>query len=205
MDMDMDMDITPIREISETDKNEIKRKTAYGLPDHPASYNMRAETVKSFFYRALTDGDKSFVSLLNRVIREANAALGGVVTNVDYDAGAQKTTVTFGSGEKAELAGPLRGEPGEDGVSPTVAVERVTGGFQFKVTDVNGTASFFLPDGEKGEKGEKGDPGAKGNRGDDVYAFRLDAGNLVLVKAGDVDDSVSYAIDEYGAMTVTIQ
>lgn len=58
--------------------------------------------------------------------------------------------------------------------------------------------------GDQGEKGDKGDTGEKGEKGDDVYAFHIDNGNLIQVKAGDVDDSVSYAIDEFGGMSIKI-
>ncbi len=57
------------------------------------------------------------------------------------------------------------GANGEDGFSPTVEVTETEEGHTLSITDVNGTQSFDVLDGEQGiqgpqgEKGEKGDPG----------------------------------------------
>jgi hypothetical protein len=45
---------------------------------------------------------------------------------------------------------------GENGVSPTISVESVSGGHNIIITDVNGTESFFVPDGKNGTNGSNG-------------------------------------------------
>ena len=42
---------------------------------------------------------------------------------------------------------------GEDGISPTVTVDSITGGHMITITDVNGTISFDVLDGKDGESG----------------------------------------------------
>ena len=59
-----------------------------------------------------------------------------------------------------------------EAVSPTVNAERVEGGVEITVHDLNGTLTVPLYDGAKGDKGDKGDTGetgatgAKGDKGD---------------------------------------
>lgn len=48
------------------------------------------------------------------------------------------------------------GEPGEDGVSPSVEVEAISGGHKVTITDATGPKSFEVMDGESGEDGENG-------------------------------------------------
>lgn len=40
------------------------------------------------------------------------------------------------------------GSPGKNGVSPTVTINAITGGHRVTITDVNGTQSFDVMDGE---------------------------------------------------------
>jgi len=53
----------------------------------------------------------------------------------------------------------LKGDTGNDGVSPSASVSRGTGSATITVTDASGTTTAVIYDGEKGEKGDKGDPG----------------------------------------------
>lgn len=46
---------------------------------------------------------------------------------------------------------------GEEAVSPTVEVVPIEGGHRVTITDVNGSKSFDVMNGEKGDKGDKGD------------------------------------------------
>lgn len=46
------------------------------------------------------------------------------------------------------------GEPGEDGVSPTVEVEAISGGHKVTITDANGSQSFNVMDGVDGSGGD---------------------------------------------------
>ena len=143
--------ITPI---SETDRNALKRKTAATLPDNPAAHGMKAAAVKPKFWQALTEGEESVAGLIDRVVREANEALGKTVERVSYSADTEKITLTFGDGSTEVLDCPEQGPPGQNGVSPTVLTERVEGGYQITVTAANGVSTFILPDGAKGKAGD---------------------------------------------------
>lgn len=46
--------------------------------------------------------------------------------------------------------------------------------------------------------------GKIGAKGDDVYSFAIQDGNLLQIKAGAADDDVSYGIDEYGELSVKL-
>ena len=48
---------------------------------------------------------------------------------------------------------PESGEPGKDGVSPTVAVEIINGGYRITINDVNGEKDFDVMHGHTPEKG----------------------------------------------------
>ena len=48
------------------------------------------------------------------------------------------------------------GDPGENGVSPTVAVSAITGGHRITITDVKGTKNVDVMDGEDGSPGKDG-------------------------------------------------
>ena len=63
--------------------------------------------------------------------------------------------------ESVDIKGP-KGDPGqdgEDGVSPTVEVTDITGGHEVRVTDAEGTKTFYVMDGAPGTPGAKGDDG----------------------------------------------
>lgn len=61
------------------------------------------------------------------------------------------------------------GADGADGVSPIVSVTAIDGGYKINITDVNGSETFTVMNGEDGEKGEKGDNGADGADGKSAY------------------------------------
>ena len=50
----------------------------------------------------------------------------------------------------------VNGADGTDGISPTLAVEAITGGHKVIITDVNGTQSFNVMDGQNGADGASG-------------------------------------------------
>ena len=58
------------------------------------------------------------------------------------------------------------GTGGEDGVSPTVEVSKTGSVTTITITDVNGTKTATINDGEKGETGATGPQGPKGDTGD---------------------------------------
>lgn len=47
--------------------------------------------------------------------------------------------------------------------------------------------------------------GKIGAKGDDVYSFAIENGNLLQIKADAADDDVNYGIDEYGSLSVKIK
>ena len=54
----------------------------------------------------------------------------------------------------------LNGTNGVDGVSPTLSVEAISGGHRVTITDVNGTQSFNVMDGQDGRDGQNGADGS---------------------------------------------
>lgn len=57
------------------------------------------------------------------------------------------------------------GVNGDDGITPTITVSKVSGTTTVKITDGTGTKTAEILDGEKGDKGDKGDTGAQGPQG----------------------------------------
>lgn len=49
--------------------------------------------------------------------------------------------------ETMQGAGAIKGDPGENGISPTVSVTNISGGHKITITDANGTNSFDVMDG----------------------------------------------------------
>ena len=73
-------------------------------------------------------------------------------------------------GEQGEPGKP--GEPGtagSDGVSPIITVTAISGGHRITITDVNGTQTFDVMDGEDGSGGS-GESGGTGADGKDGYS-----------------------------------
>lgn len=66
--------------------------------------------------------------------------------------------------------GQLQGASGQDGFSPTVAVEAVTNGNKVTITDKTGAHEFTVRDGEKGDTGATGATGAPGADGEDGFS-----------------------------------
>lgn len=56
----------------------------------------------------------------------------------------------------------INGSDGANGVSPTITVEAITGGHKVNITDVNGTQSFNVMDGQDGRDGQNGADGTSG-------------------------------------------
>ena len=55
-----------ITRITETERNALKLKTAFSLPDSPAAQGMKAAAVKRYFYAALVDGENSVAARSTR-------------------------------------------------------------------------------------------------------------------------------------------
>ena len=62
-------------------------------------------------------------------------------------------------------SGELRGDPGKDGVSPTITVRDTDGGHRITITDADGVKVLDVPDGGTGPKGETGPQGPAGPQG----------------------------------------
>lgn len=54
----------------------------------------------------------------------------------------------------------------KDSISPTVTVEDITGGHRITITDISGTNTIDVMDGEDGEKGDPGPQGPQGEQGE---------------------------------------
>lgn len=70
----------------------------------------------------------------------------------------------------ADITGPAgsdgdAGAAGKDGVSPTVSVQKITGGHRLTITDATGSKTVDILDGATGQTGATGDPGAAGQDG----------------------------------------
>ena len=112
-----------------------------------------------------------------------------------------KLVVTSASGTtSADLKGEqgrdgADGDPGKDGVSPTISVSTITGGHRMTIKDANGTKTVDLlngKDGEAGKDGSDGSPGATGEKGADgvgikniVFKQNTTAGNVYTINLTD--------------------
>lgn len=59
------------------------------------------------------------------------------------------------------------GSPGKDGVSPTISVEEISGGYRLTITDANGSRTYDILNGEDGAPGQNGEAGSPGVNGED--------------------------------------
>ena len=101
------------------------------------------------------------------------------------------------------------GKDGADGVSPTIAVTKINDGHRVTITDVNGTQSFDVMDGEDGSGGGSGGTGAGGEDGatftpsvssDGVLSWTNDKGLInpdpVNIKGEPGENNVHIGADE---------
>lgn len=79
----------------------------------------------------------------------------------------------IGADDTGKPSRGAKGEPGQDGVTPTFSIESVETGEPGTDADVTMTGDapnhglkFVIPRGDKGDKGDKGSPGAKGDKGE---------------------------------------
>jgi len=87
-----------IAPISEADGNAIKQKSAWALPNVPADKGFTAEMVKGYFWKPLIQGEASLVGHINRIVEEANEALGGrdrALSNLEEKIGSLKNLMRF--------------------------------------------------------------------------------------------------------------
>ena len=79
----------------------------------------------------------------------------------------------IGADDTGKPSRGAKGEPGQDGVTPTFSIESVETGEPGTNADVTMTGDapnhglkFVIPRGDKGDKGDTGSPGAKGDKGE---------------------------------------
>ena len=76
---------------------------------------------------------------------------------------------------------PARGDPGEDGVSPTINVEEIEGGYRITIVDVNNTETFDILNGIDGVAGADGEDGVSPT----ISVEEIEGGNQLTIT--DVD------------------
>ena len=64
--------------------------------------------------------------------------------------------------EQLEALKGQDGEPGQDGVSPTIGVTDITGGHRVTITDATGSRTVDVMDGKEGDPGKPGEDGTDG-------------------------------------------
>lgn len=100
-----------------------------------------------------------------------------------------------------EVTSLTRGEPGKDGISPTVSVEKVDGGTNVNITDGSGDHTFLVPDGVKGDKGDtgsKGDTGEQGIQGEKGDKGDTGDSGVYIGETEPTDPNVTVWIDTSG-------
>ncbi|MBP3521954.1 MAG: CotH kinase family protein [Clostridia bacterium] len=103
-------------------------------------------------------------------------------------------TITYTDGYTSTLTvyNGKDGAAGEDGVSPTVAVETIDGGHRVTITSADSPKSFEVMDGKTGDPGEPGAPGEKGEAGRGILNIARTSGDG---SAGTVDTYTIYYTD----------
>ena len=158
----------PLTEISSKEREIIKRRSAYILPDNPSERGWTAADIKRAFYELICDeGDpesdvkKSVLALISRIIKEGNKAFAvhentrqALLTakeNGEFDGVSVLSVEQTASSDESE---------GENSITVTLS-----NGQSFVFTVKNGKQGEQGIQGDKGEKGEKGDKGDQGIQG----------------------------------------
>lgn len=96
-----------------------------------------------------------------------------------------------GSDDTGKPSRGAKGEPGQDGVTPTFSIESVETGEPGTDAEVTMTGDapnhglkFVIPRGDKGDTGDTGSPGAKGDKGDPGATPNLSIGTVTTLEAG---------------------
>lgn len=105
----------------------------------------------------------TLVNGVSTTISIATIEGGHTVTITDKDGDHAFNVMDGAKGDTGPQGNPgPQGEPGNDGFSPTVATEDVTGGTKVTITDATGPHEFTVLDGAKGDQGNQGIPGNDG-------------------------------------------
>lgn len=199
-----------IEPISAATIAEIKRKSAYNLPDRPSERGMKTDEIKHAFYGPITDSDKSVMAELARIIVELNNALDAIeddtgITVAEISDG-RRVTITFGG--KTES---FEVKNGGAGVSPAFEITEIAGGHRVTLTDANGTKYFDVMDGSVGADGSVAGYSIELELDTSNYVMTLslkdDAGKVVSQDTVDFPlESVVVDGDEAdGIVTLTLQ
>ena len=82
------------------------------------------------------------------------------ITGVVRDRGSVSGAVRDRDGAEGDIRYTVlkgvKGDPGDDGVSPSVAVTEIEGGHRITIADAEGTHTFDVMDGGKGDPGNPG-------------------------------------------------
>ena len=92
------------------------------------------------------------------------ALVGRGIKAFAYDANQDKWIVTYTDGTTEAIQGPTV-EGGASGFSPMVEFTAIDGGYRLSITDVEGTKTVDIMDGEDGQQGPQGPAGKDGAQG----------------------------------------
>ncbi len=189
---------------------QVKRKSAYNLPDRPSERGMKSDEIKHAFYGPITDPENSVFAELARIIVELNKCLGAIEDDtkimVTEISGGKKVTITFGG--KTESFDVLNGGAG---VSPTFEVTEISGGHRVTLTDANGTKHFDVKDGSAGANGSVAGYSIELELDEETYLMTLslkdDTGKVVSQATVDfpLESVVADVKEEDGIITITLK
>lgn len=91
------------------------------------------------------------------------------------------------------------GTDGNDGFSPTIEVTSLIGGHQVAITDVEGTQTFNVMDGQKGEDGADGQDGSDGEDGFSPSASVSKSGHIATITITDKDGTTTATVSDGSA------
>jgi hypothetical protein len=143
------------------DWNQDNPQRADYIKNKPTSDKTLA--VPGMFADAKETGEK--IATATRNLERKIAAVSDAVAGIGFtatDDGTGVVTLQFSSEGGGGNSGGGGGGEGGSAVSPTIEITEIEGGHTVTVTDVYGSQSFDVMDGEKGEKGEPGPAGADG-------------------------------------------
>lgn len=182
-----------IAKISPEERETIRRKTAYSLPDEPSARGMRPDQVRKRFWEAIAGDKSSIFAEIDRLAAETNTALDALwmllygTVEIDGEAVGIADLIKTGLAQGYTLSDLFKGLASGDALrlihekttgknlqqclddlgklDLTAKVEPISGGHRVTLTDKNGARYFDVMDGEKGDIGLTGPQGVQGPRG----------------------------------------
>lgn len=182
-----------IAKISPEERETIRRKTAYSLPDDPSARGMRPDQVRKRFWEAIAGDKSSIFAEIDRLAAETNTALDALwmllygTVEIDGEAVGIADLIKTGLSQGYTLADLFEGLTSGDALrlihekttgknlqqclddlgklDLTAKVAPISGGHRVTLTDKNGERYFDVMDGEKGDIGLTGPQGVQGPRG----------------------------------------